>query len=121
VADDVSSSDSEDEEEAAAAPQRPAKRLKAAAPRGADAAGGDGQGAQAGGGGASGTPGWRNKEKPLVLCSRGIPSRCALALLPLQRACASVAWAVACSAAGGAGGGVPLGVVWCELVVSRQG
>ena len=79
VADDGSSSDSEDEDEAAAAPQRPAKRLKAAAPRDADAAVGDGQSAPPGSAGA--TPGWRNKEKPLVLCSRGIPSRCAPAPL----------------------------------------
>jgi len=59
---DESSSESGSDYDDAPAPARPAKRAKAdaAAPQP---------------GGASGTPGWRNKEKPLVLCSRGIPGR----------------------------------------------
>ena len=80
---DGSSSDSEDPDEAAAAPQRPAKRLKASAARGAQPPGADEPAVQPGGAGGSGTPGWRNKEKPLVLCSRGIPSRCASLPSPL--------------------------------------
>ena len=55
------SSDSEGE----AVAVRPAKRIKGAAGAAAPAPG-------------AGQPegGWRNKEKPLVLCSRGIPGRC---------------------------------------------
>jgi hypothetical protein len=69
------SSDSEGE----AAAVRPSKRIKGAAGGGAAAA--------APGGAAAAADGWRNKEKPLVLCSRGIPGRCvAAAAAPARHA-----------------------------------
>ena len=66
---DASSSDSGSEGDRLDEPVRGPKRLKgkpaqqAAAPASAPAP-------------AAAASGWRNKEKPLVLCSRGIPGRC---------------------------------------------
>jgi len=76
---DATSSDSGTDADDAPPPPRPAKRLKEAAARGG---GGAAAAAAEGGEAAAGSPPWRNKEKPLVLCSRGIPGRCA----PLPRA-----------------------------------